>query len=52
MVVVDENGKLLFSENDIGALSSKRGNTINEIFNIAQEINGLGEQQVENLKKN
>lgn len=50
--LVDDKNELLFSEKDIVALGKKSCKTLNKIFEVAQKINGIGDEEVEDLAKN
>jgi hypothetical protein len=50
--LVDEEGNLLFSENDILRLGKKSCAALDRIFEEAQKLNRLGDQDIENLAKN
>ena len=49
---VDENGAPLFSESDIEQLKKKNSKPINRIFAVAQELWGIGNDEVKELEKN
>ncbi|MBU2685756.1 MAG: hypothetical protein KKF27_21150 [Gammaproteobacteria bacterium] len=49
---VDEKGKLLFTEEDVIVIGNKSAKAIDRIFTVAQKLNGLGPQNVEELTKN
>lgn len=50
--LVDEAGKLLFSESDIVKLGNKSSNALDRIFQEAMSFNSIGEKEVEELAKN
>jgi len=50
--LVDQDGKLLFSESDIEKLGNKNAKILDRIFAVAQTLNGIGNQEVEELSKN
>ena len=50
--LVDEQGKLLFSEADIEKLGNKNAKVLDQIFAVAQKLNGIGNAEVEELAKN
>ena len=50
--IADENGKRVFSDEDAESLGDKSANVISRLFDIAQEVNGLTAQDVEDLEKN
>ena len=43
----DDSGNFLFSDGDLEDLNKKSSQVINRLFDIAQELNGLGEESVE-----
>lgn len=49
---VDENGDLLFGENDVKRLQSKSGVAVNRVFKVAQRLSGLTAKDVEEISKN
>lgn len=51
-VLINEEGKRLFSDNDIADLGDKSGNVLDRLFGIAQNLNGIGAKDVEELEKN
>jgi len=52
LCLVDEEGNLLFSEKDLKALGHKSSKALNDVFKVAQELNGLGEAALKELAKN
>ena len=53
MSIVDEDGKLMFtSKDDVLQLGRKSAVVVNRIFEVAQRLSGLTEQDVEALTKN
>ncbi len=50
--VVDEKGKLMFTEDDIAKLGKKSCTALDRIFNEAQKLNALGDQEIKELAKN
>ena len=50
--LVDENGNLLFSEQEVEALGKKSCMALDRIFGIAQKMNGVGQTELEVLAKN
>lgn len=50
--VVDENGKPLFKKDHIAALGSKAVKPLGRIVKVAQEINGITDDDIEELTKN
>lgn len=51
MTVVDEQGKRLFSPEDIAALGAKNAQVIDRIFNSARRLSGLTKEDVDELTK-
>lgn len=52
MSVVDESGNNLFSTADVEELNNKSGKVIDDIFQVSQKLNGLGDDELEDLRKN
>lgn len=50
--IVDEEGKRLFSDLDIGALGNKSASALNRVFDVARRLSGLSDSDVEELEKN
>jgi hypothetical protein len=50
--ICDAEGAALFTEADVNALGEKSAAALDRIFAAAQELSGLGAQDVENLAKN
>jgi len=50
--VVDENGKPLFSKADVEALGKKSARALQRVFNVAQRLSGISDEDVETLAKN
>lgn len=50
--IVSESGELLFSEKDIAKLGQKSCAALDRVFEAAQELNALGDKDVEDLAKN
>ena len=51
-VLVDDNGKRLFGDDEIDALGGKSTASLDRLFAVAQRLNALTEQDVEALLKN
>ena len=47
---VDEEGKPLFTESDIAALSAKSSRALDRIFAIAVKLSGISKQDLDDLK--
>jgi hypothetical protein len=52
MTAVDDQGVLIFTEEDEAALGAKSSDAINRVSEAAQRINGLGEKGVAVAEKN
>jgi hypothetical protein len=52
MAICDEHGKCIFTPQDLEALGRKNYDALSRVFEAAWELNGLGEEAVENAKKN
>jgi hypothetical protein len=52
LTVVDENGKRLFSDKDAELLGQKSAIALNRIFDVAQRLSALSQEDVEELTKN
>jgi len=52
MTVCDENGTRIFRDEDIPALGKKAAKALSIIFDKAQELSGLSDDDVEKLSKN
>jgi hypothetical protein len=50
--MVDENGERLFQEEDTFPLGGKSAAALDRIFTVAQRLNGLRDEDVEELAKN
>lgn len=50
--VVDEQGNLLFNEKDVSALGRKSCAALERVFEAAQRLNKISEEDVEELAKN
>jgi hypothetical protein len=50
--VVDEKGELLFSEGDIHTLAAKSAAALQKVFEVAQRLSGLTDEDVDELEKN
>jgi len=49
--IVDESNELMFSMDDVGALSEKSSVELDKLFDAAQRINGLHDSEAETKKK-
>lgn len=52
LTLCDESGTLLFSEEDITALGEKNASTLDMLFDVAQRLAGLRQQDLEQKVKN
>lgn len=52
MCMVDEDGKRLFEEIDIAALSTKSAAAIERIFQVAQRLSGMDQEEIKDAVKN
>ena len=50
--IVDEQGNLLFTEDDITKLGNKSGAALDRVFSVAQRLNHLTQSDVDALTKN
>lgn len=50
--IVDENGERLFDDADMEALGRKSATALQRVFDAAQRLSGLSDQDVEELAKN
>lgn len=50
--IIDENGKRMFSDKDMDALGGKSAVALQRVFNVAQQLSGLSDADVEELTKN
>lgn len=50
--VVDEQGKRVFSDDDVKALGQKSAVALQRVFEVAQRLSGLRSEDVEELAKN
>lgn len=52
LVICDEQGKRLFNDDQIVALGDKGIRPLNRLWSVAQKLNALTEDDVEELEKN
>jgi len=50
--IIDDNGELVFGPDDVPALQRKSAAALNRLFEVAQRLNNLGEQSLENALGN
>jgi len=51
MCVIGEDGKRLFSDDDIAALDKKSRPALDFVFKECQELNGIGDDEIKNLEE-
>jgi hypothetical protein len=51
LCIVGENGERLFTDAEVDSLGKKSAAALDRVFNVAQEMNGMGEKAVEAAKK-
>lgn len=51
LCIVGDDGKRLFTDEDVTALGNKSAGALNRVFEVAQRINGMGAEAVEEAKK-
>lgn len=49
--ICDQNRVLLFSEEEINALGAKSGEALDHLYDIARQMSGIGEKQVQQAVK-
>ena len=49
LTICDENGKRLFTEMDVQALSQKSAAALQRVFEVAQRLSGIGDDDVKEL---
>lgn len=52
LTICDENGELLFSENEVNEVAKKSGAALGKIFVVAQRLSGLSENDVKEMSEN
>jgi len=50
--IVDEGGELMFTTEDVKALNEKSGKVLDDLFEAARQLNGIGEGEIEDAAKN
>lgn len=50
--IVDENGALVFSKDDVIALGNKSAGAIVTVFSVADRLNGISNNAVKEIEKN
>lgn len=49
LTICDENGKRLFTDDDVNALAKKSAVALQRVFTVAQRLSGIGEADVKEL---
>jgi hypothetical protein len=52
LCIRDESGGLLFSDGDIPALQAKSAQALDRVFQVAQRLSGIGQEDIEETVKN
>lgn len=52
LCMVDDEGKRIFGEADMEALGGKSAAALDRVFTVAQKLNGMSTEDVEELTKN
>lgn len=52
LTICDENGERLFSDSDVKELGRKSATALTRVFEVAQRLSGLSDQDVEELAGN
>jgi hypothetical protein len=47
-----EDGNILFDESDIPALQAKSASALDRVFQVAQRLSGIGQEEIEETVKN
>ena len=47
MTIIDEEGKRLFSDNELGLLGAKSAKAIQRVFDVAARLSGISDESVE-----
>lgn len=50
LAVCDESGNRLFGDEDVAALGAKSAKALDRVFAVAQRLNGIGAEQVDQAK--
>lgn len=50
--VVDEDGKRIFTDDDIAALGAKSAAALTRVYEVAQRLSGITQEDVDELTKN
>ena len=49
--ICNEDGKLIFSESDVKALSQKSAAALQRVFKVAQRLSGIGDDDLEDMEE-
>ena len=52
LTIVNEDNSIMFTEADLEKLNAKSARALNRLFDAVTEMNGIGEDAVEELRKN
>ena len=52
LAICDEEGKPLFTQEDVNSLGKKSARALQRLFNIATTMSGIGEKDLEEMVKN
>lgn len=52
LTLVNDKGELLFSPEQVQKLEKKSGKALDDVFQVASKLNGLGDKELEELVKN
>ncbi len=52
LAIVDEDGKMIFTEADIKALGEKSAVAIDRVFTVARDLGGMKPEEIEEMAKN
>lgn len=52
LTVINENGERLFNDHEAQALGTKSASALDKVFEVAQRLSGLRDEDVEELAKN
>ena len=52
LTVVDEEGKRIFTDDDVKGIGEKSSLVLDRVFQVAQKLNGISSADVEDLAKN
>lgn len=52
LCTVDQEGKRIFDDKEIGRLSQKSARAIDRIFDLARELSGMTDEDIDELTKN